>query len=244
MEPPMTPNAPLDGSTESDDVVLPVCRPTMERLQAVLDGELPGAALDADPHPAACSVCRGRIAAARLLLSVLAKPEPVTVPPGMAERIVAAMGEDRLARIRRRTFVFAGGIAVAIAASILFMGWLSPPPAIEDMANIRPAPVVPNPAAAPLGKPLRIGDELAKAGHALRDAPRAITDPASAAPQLFAMVGDALTRPAPAGEIDTPRPALSEIPDAARTSLEPVTGTAQKAFARLMHDVAGMKPKS
>src|SRR5437763_757154 len=56
------------------DLTPPACEPTVARLQAVLDGDLPADALDADPHPAACPTCAERIRAARLMLAMLAEP--------------------------------------------------------------------------------------------------------------------------------------------------------------------------
>jgi hypothetical protein len=117
-------------------------------------------------------------------------------------------------------------------------------------SNPTPAPeLAPEPRPVTNPKPLRIGDELSKAGLALREAPRPISESAAVAPLLLAKVSDALTKSsAPGADITTPTAALAEIPDAARTSLEPVTGTAQKAFTRLLRDVGGVqftpKPKS
>jgi hypothetical protein len=238
----MTPTDPFDPAR----LVSPVCRPTVERLQAVLDGELPADALDADPHPTVCAACRERIAAARMLISVLATAAPTPVPTGMNERILRAVTEDRYSRIRRRAYVYSGGAALAIAATILLVGWLTnspnplPVPVLPyspDIAKGLPTAPEPRPA-----KPIRLGDEFSKAGNALRDVPKSITDSTSAAPELFAAVSDAFTRPMSAVvDMDPPSSTLSDIPDAARTGLEPVTDTAQKAFTRLIHDVGGMQ---
>jgi hypothetical protein len=117
---------------------------------------------------------------------------------------------------------------------------------VPEVANRDPAP--PPPETAPEPRPVRIGDEFSKAGMALLDAPKSIADSTSAAPQVIAKVTDALTRPAPVVDVELPRTAIAEIPDMARAGLEPVTGTAQKAFARLLHDVGTVrisaKPKS
>src|SRR5207253_11156021 len=101
---------------------------------------------------------------------------------------------------------------------------------------------------APDPRPIRIGDEFSKAGLALLDAPRSITESAAPAPQVIAKMTDVLTRPTTVPDVESPRAALAEIPDMARAGLEPVTHTAQRAFTRLMHDVGtvqvGAKPKS
>jgi hypothetical protein len=238
----MTPSDPFDQLRH----VLPVCRPTVERLQSVLDGELAADALDADSHPAACAACRERISAARMLISVLAAAAPTPVPAGMAEGILKAVTEDRYYRIRQRAYAYSGGVAATIAATILLVGWLTnlpnavPVPLLPYSPEIaKGLPTAPEPRPA---KPLRIGDEFSKAGHALRDVPKSISDSTSAAPELFAAVTDAFTRPmAGVVDMDPPSSTLSDIPDAARTGLEPVTDTAQKAFTRLIHDVGGMQ---
>lgn len=238
--------------TNADTPLAPVCRATVERLQLVLDGELPSAALDADPHPAACAACRERIAAARLVLSVLAAPAETAVPPGMTDAILSAVREDRFARIRRRSFAVAGGIAVAIAASVILLNWFtSPAPELfvpapaPPMVHRQPAP---NPPEAPEPRPVRIGDEFSKLGQALRGTSKPITEPVGAAPEVLVKLTDTLTRPvAPAPEFEPARKSLAELPDAARAGLEPITGTAQKAFSRLLRDVGSVqvsKPKS
>lgn len=255
-----TPNFP-DLPNDGDDRVGPDCRATVDRLQLVLDGDLIAAALDTDSHPGVCSACRDRVAAARLVLSVLATPEPVTLPPGITDRIVDAVcadrtveKEERFRRIRRRAYAGALGIPLAIAASVALVGWLQPPtkPVANPLPMQVPDFVDPDVAPAPRpviaqAKPLRLGDELSKAGVALLEAPKVVTEPAAAAPDVFAKLTDALARPMPpVPEEPATRTALAELPDVALTGLEPLRGTAQKAFARLMRDVGtvSVKPKS
>jgi hypothetical protein len=243
-----------------EDLISPICRPTVDRIQLVLDGELEANAIEDDPHPGTCPACRERIATARLVLSVLASPEPVTIPSGMTERIVTAVREDRYSRIRRRSYAVALGVLATLAASVALMSWLAEPPPgpvpvplkhdmlVQLMPEVAPAPR----AVVAEAKPLRIGDELTKAGLALREAPRAITEPASAAPDLFAKLSDAITRPIEPMplELTSARSTLAELPDVALTGLEPLTDTAQKAFSRLKRDVGivnvnvNVKPKS
>lgn len=172
----------------------------------------------------------------------------------MSDRVLAAVREDRLARIRRRSFAGSVGACAVLAASVLLFLWLfeSPPeppphlgtpPALPDVAHAPPA-VAPEPR--PAAPPFRIGDELAKAGQAFRDAPRTITEPA-AAPDMLSKLTDALTRPLePMEDMGPARAALADLPEAARAGLAPVTETAQKAFSRLLRDVTaiGTKPKS
>jgi hypothetical protein len=231
---------------QPDELLPPACRPTVDRLQGVLDGDYHATALEADPHLVACAACRQRVAAARLLVSMLAAPtESRPASPRLADRILDAVRDDRRARSRRRVFAAAGGLAVAAAvALVVWLRW--PADAGPDVANRDPG--IQQPAVAPAPRPIRIGDEFSKAGLALLDAPRAITDSTAAAPQVIAKVTDAFTRGVPAIDVESPRTALAEIPDMARAGLEPVTGAAQKAFARFVRDVGTVqisaKPKS
>lgn len=234
-------------SLSSDELVPPGCRATVERLQRVLDGDLPTSGLDADPHLPACAACRQRVAAARLLLSVLAGPAEAPLPsPATTQRILDAVSEDRRFRVRRRrVFTVVGGLAVA--ASVVLVVWLRwSVDSAPDVVNRDPAPEQPEVAPAP--RTVRIGDQLTKAGWALLETPRPITDSTAAAPEVIARVTDALTRVTPAVNVESPRAAIAEIPEMARTGLEPVTSTAQKAFARLMRDVGTVRistrPKS
>lgn len=257
---PNFPDLPDDGSDPADRV-RPECRATVDRLQLVMDGDLAAAALDADPHPGVCAACRDRIAAARLVLSVLATPEPVTLPAGMTDRIVDALCADHVAekeqrfrRIRRRAYAGALGIPLAIAASVALVGWLQPPSKPVAVPHPMQVPDFIDPAIAPAprpviaqAKPLRLGDELSKAGVALLEAPKVVAEPVAATPDVFAKLTDVLSTPmAPVPDEPAGRSALAELPDVAMTGLEPLRGTAQKAFARLMRDVGtvSVKPKS
>jgi hypothetical protein len=255
---PNFPDLPDDGGDPAARVG-PECRATVARIQLVMDGDLAAAALDADPHPSVCAACRDRIAAARLVLSVLATPEPVTLPAGMTDRIVDALCADHVAekeqrfrRVRRRAYAGALGALAALAASVAVMAWLEHPraPVKPEPFLVRPEPkpdVAPEPRAVADLKPLRLGDELSKAGVALLEAPKVVAEPVAATPDVFAKLTDALSTPmAPVPDGPTARSALAELPEVAMTGLEPLRGTAQKAFARLMRDVGtvSVKPKS
>src|SRR5438105_11139213 len=91
------------------DPIPPACGPTVERLQRVLDGELPADALDTDPHAGGCPLCRDRIRAARLLLTALSEPaEPVRAPAGLTDAILAGVRADRRRRARQRAVLAVG----------------------------------------------------------------------------------------------------------------------------------------
>ena len=235
--------------------VLPECGPTLARLQSVLDGDATTDGVDTDPHPAACPTCRERIRATRLLLAVLAEPAVFPTSPTFTDAILAGVRADRRTRDRRRVFAIAGGFA--IAAAVLVAVWVmnrpsdpnpgSPPP--PDIVKNDPGPS-PAPAAVPEPPPLRINDELAKAGQAFQNSSRPLTEPAAAAPRVFAALTDTLLKPSatPNPGLEPARKSLAEIPVAAKAGLEPVTDSAQKALSRLLKDVGaiqpGPKPKS
>ncbi|HEY3790109.1 MAG TPA: hypothetical protein VGL71_14710 [Urbifossiella sp.] len=220
------------------------CGPTLERIQAVLDRIHPESILAADPHPAACSSCRQRVRAARLVLG-LPSLVAFTPPRDFTETILAGVLRDRRTRRRRKVFALVGGFAAA--AAIVLAVWFNPPKPIETAKQI-PTPV-PGPQMTETPEavaPMHVNEELAKAGEALRESSRTITEPASSAPKVFAALSESLLSvPAsPAGiDLGPAGKSLSEIPEAARAGLEPVTGTAQKAFNRLLHDVSFMQPK-
>jgi hypothetical protein len=237
----------FDPTSDADDQPPPGCAPTLARIQSALDGVLSADELDGDPHPATCAACHGRIRAARLLLGV--RPKPVAVPAGLADTILAGVRADRRARTRRRTVAVAGGCA---AAAVLVAVWAvtrtpdrpeAPAPKPAEFALPAPPPK-PEPEPIPPPRPVRINDDLARASDALLDTSRTFTEPAAVAPRVFAALTEPLLKPmAPlAPDLEPARQSLADIPDAARTGLEPVTGSAQKAFTRLLRDVSAIQP--
>jgi hypothetical protein len=236
-----------------DEPVLPPCRPTAERLQTVLDGERAIDSLDADQHVTVCAICRERVRAARLLLAVLAEPSPPVASPDLTSTIVVAVRADRRARSRRRVFALVGGCAAAAAVLVAVWVWGNqnrpqpngaPVETVEQKQPPSPAPQ-PGPAPAPESKPLRINDQLARAGEAFENSTRPITQPAEAAPRVFGALAEGLFNPPmmpPNPDLEPARKSLADIPAAARSGLEPVADTAQKAFSRLMRDVSAIQP--
>ncbi|MDB5308735.1 MAG: hypothetical protein JWO38_2937 [Gemmataceae bacterium] len=224
----------------------PACGPTVDRIQAVLDGRLTADALAVDPHPAACATCRERVRAARFLFAALAEPaEPVAVPLGLTTAILAGVRADRRAGGRRRVALTAG-----LAAAIVVAAWaISRNPDLPQPVDPEAPELVERPPGAPVPaptvQPIRVTDELAKTGDALRDSSRALAEPAASAPKVFAALTDSLlnTPAPPAGDPESAGQSLAEIPEAAKIGLEPVTSSAQKAFTRLLRDVGAIQPK-
>ena len=221
--------------------ISPECGPTLERVQAVLDRIHPASILASDAHPAVCSACRARVRAAVLMLKLFAEPRDVRVPVSLTNAILAGVRADRRTRSRRRAFAWVGGFAAA--ASVAFAIWFNQPKPVEVAVEVPIRPILKLQPAAPM----RVNEELAKAGDALRESSRTITEPAASAPRVFAALTVSLLKvpAAPVGiDLGPAGRSLSEIPDAARSGLEPVTGTAQKAFDRFLRDVTSMQPKT
>jgi hypothetical protein len=230
----------------------PECALIVDRLQLVLDGALSASSLDAQAHAASCDACRERIAAARLLVGALASRTVPGIPSGLTDSILAGVREDHYARIRRRSYAVAGGIAIAIAASVLLLAWFTSQPRKPGVPEgpshlLDQAHVQPNPPVAPEPRPVRLGDEFSRVGQALLDTPNPFTGPTAGGTGVLGKLTDSISLPAGPG-FEPTRDALAELPDAARSGLEPVTSTTQKAFARLLRDVGGVqvstRPKS
>lgn len=230
---------------EPDDLVPPACRPTTDRLQAVLDGDARAAALDADPHAVACPACRDRVRAAFVLLGALPATPRTTVRVDLADTIVAAVRADARSRFRRRVLTGVCALAASVAL-VVWLRWPTPQPDAlrNETVEVHPTPPLPEPPPAK-AEPVRVGDQLARFGEALRESARPLTDPAKSAPGAFAALAEKLTRAATgpgAAKFEPARDTLAEIPAAARVGLEPVTGTARKGLDRFLHDVSAIQP--
>ena len=245
----------------NDEPVPPECRATVARIQGALDGDAD--TLAADAHATACAACRERVRAARVLLSVLATPaEPTAVPPGFADRVLSQMWAERHVRTRRRSYAAVVG---ALAASVLLIAGLSwffssphddlrPRPDLPVLPqakrpDIAPAPREKEPTPAPEPRPIRFGDAVANTGQAIMDTPRPFAESVAVAPKVFDVLSSPFRLPAPPADpmahaLEPARKSLAELPVAARAGLEPVTGTAEKAFARFLRDVGSVKPNS
>jgi hypothetical protein len=256
---------PTPDDLPDREPVPPECRATADLIQRVLDGEAAPGALEADPHAAACPACRQRARAARALAALFAAPRaPVAAPAGFADRVVAAVQKDRHAEVWRR--IASSGAKVvacaAIAAAVVVAAFVLRPPqprpevpgkppevAKHQEPEVAPAPHAKDPQPAPRPRAIRLADEFAKAEQKLLEVPRPLAESAAAAPKLFDALGSALKMPdmpndPMADALEPARKSLAELPVAARAGLEPVTGTAEKAFKRFLSDVGAVKPRS
>jgi hypothetical protein len=236
-----------------DFSISPDCHQTVDLLQSVFDGVLPSTAFEADSHLSSCIACRNRVDSAKLVLSALAKPAILTpVRESLTDDILDAVLADRNAerwlQIRRRVLIAAGGLTMAAGIFLaVWLGWFGGShknDARQDTARNNTQPentefnTTPDPSTASVQETVRIGEEFSKAEQAFLNSSRPITEPAAVAPQMLVKLTDVLTRPdEPVNELAPARKSLLELPEAARTGLQPVTSTAQKAFDRLIRDV-------
>ena len=244
---------PTSSQSVENFPLSPDCRQVIDRLQSVLDGELPATALEVDPHATACRTCRERIAAGKLVWNSLRTAQESSLfRAALTGQIVMAIHTDRQRqrrnRVRRR--LFAGGLAIAAMLLIVIRsGW---PVGSNQTASVQKQPTdstlakepqAPAPVAAqPVQQPLRLADELSKAEQAFVNSSRPITDPARAAPQVIEKIADYFSSPDPSGpRVEFGQTALLELPEAARSGLQPVTETTQKAIARFFHDVSAIQ---
>lgn len=238
---------PFDDS----ELTPPECAPTVSRFQQALDGE--PVDLTPDEHTAACPACRERLRALAVLLGALAEPRAAEpVPAGFADRVLATLQSERPAA--RRSFVRYtawAALAAALVIGVYFAFGTSRPPEVpqqpkpSDLVKVEPGPEV---APAPRERPVRIGDAVAQAGQSLLEAPKPLAESVAVAPKLFDALAGPIAWPAaqPMGAevLEPARQAVLELPTAARDALEPVTGTATKAYARFLRDLGAVKPNS
>lgn len=228
--------------TPYPDSVPPGCRPAVDRLQALLDDRRSPNELLADPHVSGCADCRERVRGAAVVADLLSLAlDAVAVPAGFADAVVGDVLADRRRRLRVRfAGRVAGGLAVAACLAVAVGVWWNQRGAVVVKHVPPPAPPKEQ-APAP-----RLGDQFAEAGDAIRSLTAKAAESPVPTPSFGPLAG-VFTAPPPM-PLEPAAHSLSALPDAARASLEPVTGPAYRAFSRLLEDVSavqpGEKPKS
>ena len=245
----------------------PECLAFDKRLEQLLDRER---SLDSEDlsHAQHCARCSHRWAETRLFLAALDQLRTDTdteVPPGFTERVLAQVHRSRPAAREYRRSVLAPAL-VAIAASLLlgvmlFRPWqdLVPPHVGKptEMAAIPPASETTMPLASTTVRqdsPTRVVEPLdelrAEWGTVLsRFTRQSAVDALAPARSLIRSDTPAETGPT-TGSGTEPMPgveALTAVPDAARSGLEPLASTAQRAFQLFLRDVGQVavpKPNS
>lgn len=197
------------------------CAGFLERLNRVLDGDAAQTSLIADEHVMACAVCRGRLAAARVLTAC---PPVLPVPsPGFAIKAVnAALLAERQ---RSRTRIAFGVGFAALAASLALAFWLSG----------TPKPVTPD--ARPVMASHGVQKPLAEAREAIASlGTKAMDESIAPAANLFAVAPE---KPQPAASM-----VFSELPDAAKAGVQPLVNSPKRAINLFLRDVGGVATTS
>lgn len=222
---------------ERDIPIPPECGPTVERIQSVLDRVHPSSILSANAHASSCAACRSRVASALRMMELFS--EPVSVGFGFADSILAEVAQDRRIQYRRRVAVVFGGFAMAAAIGLAL--WMNQPKD-SAVAKVEPPPAEPQ---APV-PPIRVNDELARATEAIRESTRRDRTGGGCTALVGSLTDTLFKTPTmPVGyDLGPAGQSLADIPEAAKSGLEPVGNTAQKAFNRLLRDVTAMKPKT
>jgi hypothetical protein len=195
------------------------CEHCVQWLQEVLDGAEPDLALI--EHLVTCPACRDLYESALALrkgLAEMPRPEPT---PELTDRVVSAVLFDRKRRQRRRR-TFAR--IAALAASILVVLFVS---------KYRPGPEPTlKPAAVENVKAPSLRKTVVEAGSIVVERTRKQVDEAidSTMQLLRRMEGD----PPPASAVDP----LQEASQGMTASLEPMTGSARRAFALFVRDLS------
>src|ERR1700722_10072907 len=168
--------AQIEDTTYEDRSLPPDCRPTVALLQGVFNNELSVSVLAADRHATSCSLCRERIATAKLVLTSLAVQGDASIPnPKLTEKIVAAvfLAETITTwdRFRKRILALSGSLA--IAASLFVAIWLTWPKSSQKTESADAGSTLPVQNDVPekqpnqTARPVRLGDEFYKAEQAL-----------------------------------------------------------------------------
>ncbi len=197
-------------------------------LQEVLDGVELDASLA--EHLLSCSACRDLYESALTLRRGLAGGAIPQAEPDLTDRIVTAVVLDRRRRQRRRRLV---AYSAALAACIL-VGWF--------LATSRPQPVGQQDGEPVVKKPVDPAPSLRKtvvdAGSAVVDqARRQAGETVDSARSLFAFDTPNLI-PDPELPLEPAVGTLVETGQSVGAGLEPMTGSARRAIALFVRDLA------
>jgi hypothetical protein len=234
------------------------CPEFQDRWQRRLDGERPAVAPDAEQHLAECPDCRRLEAAARRLEAALrVLPPPEAPSAGLTDRIVAAVLDDRRARLRfRRRVQFVASLAASlllIAAGYAYFRSHQEPTHPAGPAPVVQGPHVPDGAEPPARAATpSLDDSVAAAGSAVisltkRTAGETVDETRILLPRTLpspALVDRrVLPRDLVAGR---PAQSLQETGQGMASGLEPVTTSARRAVDLFLNELppmeSGQKP--
>lgn len=211
------------------------CATFEELVQRVLDREAPLTALETT-HPTTCAACRGLASAARVLATT--PTSSFEAPVELAARITDTVADDYRSRQRWRVAARAG--ALALAASVLFAGFLYLRPVEQlEVVSAPPRQLPPSP---------RVADRFADAGSAIATITRKASDQTVAPTRQ--LLPTTATPFAPMGDVAGVEPvteSLASVPSSAKAGFEPLATTTRRAMNLFMRDTGlstPPKPKS
>lgn len=221
------------------------CLDSRNELQRLLDGLEPARPGPLRDHLAACIACReSHRAAQRLLEGLRGRSQPVP-PAAFAEKVVRRVLFEKQRfreKTRRRLYLTA-----ALAASILvlvFAGEFWPPPKTDDpLPAPRPGPVAQKEIGPEAPMP-PLGETVAEVGQAMNDLTERLASTAKDHAQRIIAAANPMEVAAVAklpGPIEPPlEPAVESLRQAGQgvaDGLQPLTRSAQRAFAFLVREV-------
>ena len=231
---------PPTERNEPEPIASPECGAFLERLHAVLDRESPVETLD-DPHLARCDSCRETAAVARWIR--VRNERPVAVPSELAGRIVAGALSERRTR-RRVQWTFGSGLAV-VAASLLIAGFLALDAAQPNPDALRAEIPPPQLTPIPEAPPPRLDERFADAGDAIASISRKAKDQTVTPTKNFLPHSGPVAPPKSGfpAEADPAAEMIAEIPQNAKSGIEPVTSSTVRAVNLFLRDT-GVSPQA
>jgi len=222
----------------------PECAAFLERVQIALDGEAALGSVFELPHAEECADCRQTaLAAQRLQCSIV---PPVELPVGLAERILERAIDDRRIRIRTRWFSAASLATLAAGAVIgTLLVWPNSQPKPDSSTEIVALPPKePSPA---IANPPRFDERMADAGTAIASISRNAKDQTVTPTRNFIPQAPTTISPEMPSNLEPAAESIAEIPQNARSGIEPVTSTTRRAVNLFLRDTGvspATKPKS
>ncbi len=240
------------------------CSECQERLQARLDGEADGSA-ELEAHLAACAECRALHAAAGRLQAVL-RQSVTPVPVDLGPRIAVAVRADQRRRRRLARGLYFAGAAAVVASLVLVLlalpsgtgrpshvaqAWASvkeffggPRDEIIAATDFDIGPVTDLTPERETQAAPSLSENMAEAASAVASLARRTADETVSNSQLLV---PPVSLPMPdqdavASPLDPPAESLRQAGRGVVAGLEPVTGSAVRAFDLFRRDIAPMAP--
>lgn len=220
------------------------CAAFLESVQIALDGEAALGSVLGLPHAEVCADCR-QIALVAQRFQTCIVPA-IELPSGLAERILERAIDDRRIRVRTR-WVSAASLAT-LAAGVVIAAFLVWP---NSQAKPEPSPEIvvlpPKEPSVAVANPPRFDERMAEAGTAIASISRNAKDQTVTPTKNFIPQAPLAISPEAPLDMEPAAATLAEIPQHARSGIEPVTSTTRRAVNLFLRDTGvspSPKPKS